>query len=217
MTVASSVRTRVKLCGMTRDQDIEAAVALGADAIGLVCVRGSKRELSPSRAAELRSIVPPMVTVVLLLSNASAAEARSAIEQVRPDLVQFHGSETPQFCDDIGWPYLRAVSVSQPGDVEVAASSFTRAKGLLLDAHGSDGMGGTGHRFDWNVIPSESKLPLILAGGLHASNVGEAVRMRPLYGVDVSSGIESSPGLKDLQKMRAFMDAVRQADELRQQ
>ena len=215
MTYSGPSRTRIKFCGFTRAQDIELAVSLGVDAVGLVCVPGSKRELSAAQASALRQQVPPMVSVVLLLANASEADARAAISQVRPDLVQFHGNESPEFCDALGQPYLRAVPVQAAGDVQTAAAKYPSARGLLLDAHVPGGMGGTGARFDWSFIPAKAAPPLILAGGLDPDNVGEAVRMSALYGVDVSSGIESGPGLKDAGRMRAFIDAVRQADDFR--
>jgi len=206
------LRTRIKLCGFTRARDIEGAARLGADAIGLVCVPGSKRELSPSQAAELRAHVPPFVATVLLLSNPDEAFARAAIEMVRPDFVQFHGSETGHFCASFGRPYFKGVPVSNPQDVLNAARQFPSAAALLLDSHGGDGMGGTGQAFDWGHIPRNVSTALILAGGLTAANVGSAVRMASPYAVDVSSGIESEPGRKDFEKMKAFVEAVRLAD-----
>lgn len=205
-------RTRIKFCGFTRSQDIEVAVGLGADAIGLVCVPGSKRELSPARAAELRAGVPPFMATVLLLSNADEPAARVAIETVRPDFVQFHGEESGPFCVSFGRPYFKAVAVRTADDVHRAAQLHPGAAALILDSHGEGGMGGTGRTFDWNRIPRDSGRPLILAGGLTPANVGEAVRMVLPYAVDVSSGIETAPGCKDFEKMKAFVEAVRQAD-----
>ena len=206
------LRTRIKLCGFTRARDIEGAARLGADAIGLVCVPGSKRELSPAQAAALRAHVPPFVATVLLLSNADEAFARHAIEQVQPDFVQFHGQETGHFCASMGRPYFKSVAVSSEQDVIDAARRFPSAAALLLDSHGADGMGGTGQAFDWALIPHQVEKALILAGGLTPANVGRAVRMASPYAVDVSSGIENEPGRKDFDKMRAFVEAVRQAD-----
>lgn len=206
------LRTRIKLCGFTRARDIEGAARLGADAIGLVCVPGSKRELSPEQAAELRAHVPPFVATVLLLSNPDEAFARHAIEIVRPDFVQFHGNETGHFCAAFGRPYFKGIAVTSEEDVLTAARQFPSAAALLLDSHGADGMGGTGKPFDWSRIPRHVSNALILAGGLTAANVGRAVRMAAPYAVDVSSGIESGPGRKDFDKMKAFVEAVRQAD-----
>lgn len=206
------LRTRIKFCGMTRAQDVEAAARLGADAIGLVCVPGSKRELSAAQAADLRSRVPPFIATVLLLSNADEAFARQAIEQVRPDFVQFHGRETGPFCASMGRPFFKGVAVSSERDVIEAATRFPAAAALLLDSHGADGLGGTGKAFDWAQIPQNLDIAVILAGGLTPENVGRAVRMAAPYAVDVSSGIESEPGRKDFEKMKAFVEAVRQAD-----
>jgi phosphoribosylanthranilate isomerase len=206
------LRTRIKLCGFTRARDIEGAARLGADAIGLVCVPGSKRELSPSQAADLRSHVPPFVATVLLLSNPDEDFARAAIEMVRPDFVQFHGNEPGHFCAAFGRPYFKGVSIAGEEDVLHAVKQYPSAAALLLDSHGDDGMGGTGKAFDWAQIPRSVGSALILAGGLTAANVGRAVRMAAPYAVDVSSGIESEPGRKDFDKMKAFVEAVRQAD-----
>lgn len=205
-------RTRIKLCGFTRAHDVEAAARLGVDAIGLVCVRGSKRELTPSQAAALRAHVPPFVASVLLLSNPDGAFARDAIEQVRPDYVQFHGDETAAFCASFGRPYLKSVSVTGGQDVVEAAQRFPSAAALLLDSHAADGMGGTGRAFEWSHVPRGLDVALILAGGLTPENVGRAVRMASPYAVDVSSGIEDGPGRKDFEKMKAFVEAVRLAD-----
>lgn len=208
----NTARTRIKFCGFTLEQDVDVAVRMGADAIGLICVPGSKRELHPTRAAELRARVPNYAACVLLLSNASEDEARMAIEIVRPDYVQFHGAETGFFCAQFGRPYFKSVSVQHADDIRSAAREFPSAAALLLDSHGADGMGGTGQTFDWTQIARDVEKPLILAGGLRPDNVGEAVRMVAPFAVDVSSGIESAPGRKDFDKMKRFVEAVRQAD-----
>lgn len=206
------LRTRIKFCGFTRGQDIEGAARLGADAIGLVCVPGSKRELTTSQAADLRAFVPNFIATVLLLSNAEPERARATIEIVKPDFVQFHGSETGFFCASFGRPYFKAVSMTTAEDVRHAARLYPSAAALILDSHGADGMGGTGETFDWTRITQDSGKPLILAGGLTPANVGRAVRMVTPYAVDVSSGIETSPGRKNFEKMKAFVEAVRLAD-----
>lgn len=206
------MRTRIKLCGFTQARDVEAAVRLGADAIGLVCVPGSRRALSVAQAAALRAQLPEFVAAVLLLSNADQEQARAAIEAVRPDFVQFHGTETGPFCASFDRPYFKAVAVHTAADVLQASQRYPSAAALLLDSHAGDGMGGTGQAFDWAQIPRDCGKPLILAGGLTPDNVGQAVRMAIPHAVDVSSGIETAPGRKNLEKMRAFVEAVRQAD-----
>lgn len=205
-------RTRIKFCGFTRAEDVDAAVALGVDAIGLVCVPSSKRFVTPAAAAALRRRLPAFVDAVLLLSNADKAWADMAVEQVEPDLVQFHGAESAAFCHGFAHRYLKGVSVQSAADVYAAAREFPGAAGLLLDSHSADGLGGTGQAFDWTQIPPDVEVPLILAGGLHPENVGRAVRMCTPFAVDVASGIESAPGCKDPEKMRAFVEAVRLAD-----
>lgn len=205
-------RTRIKFCGFTTPRDIDLAVRVGADAIGLVCVPGSKRELSIEQAAALRARIPRFVASVLLLSNADPAQARAAIEAVQPDFVQFHGHESPDYCAAFGRPYFKSVAVSAAEDVRIAAQAFPDAAALLLDSHGDDGMGGTGRRFDWTQVGPDVGKALVLAGGLKPDNVGQAVRMCAPYAVDVSSGIEAAPGRKDFDKMKAFVEAVRLAD-----
>lgn len=209
---AAVERTRIKFCGFTQGQDVDTAIRMGADAIGLVCVPGSKRELSFAQAAELRDHVPAFVAAVLLLSNADEEQARSAIELIQPNFVQFHGKETAEFCASFGRPYFKGVSVSSEDDIREACRRYPSATALLLDSHGADGMGGTGKTFDWSWIPRQTEVPLIIAGGLTRENVGQAVRMAFPYAVDVSSGIETVPGRKDPDKMRAFVEAVRLAD-----
>lgn len=206
------LRTRIKFCGFTNRQDIEGAARIGADAIGLVCVPGSKRELSAAQAAELRAVVPQFVATVLLLSNADEEHARAAIEMVRPDFVQFHGDETGFFCASFGRPYFKAVAMKSAEDVRLAARQYPSAAALILDSHDTDGMGGTGKTVDWKRIPQDSGKPLVVAGGLTPGNVGQAVRMINPYAVDVSTGIETSPGRKNFEKMKAFVEAVRLAD-----
>ncbi|HEX4872280.1 MAG TPA: phosphoribosylanthranilate isomerase [Nevskiaceae bacterium] len=205
-------RTRVKFCGFTRAEDAEQAVALGVDAIGFVCVPGSRRYLEPSRAATLRQSLPPFVSVVALVSNAEAAFVREVIAALRPDLLQYHGQESAAFCEAIGWPYLKALGMADPASALASREEHRAARGFLLDSHGADGLGGTGQGFDWAQVPSDFDRPWMLAGGLRPETVAGAVTMLRPYAVDVSSGIEAVPGVKDAQKMRAFLDAVRRAD-----
>lgn len=205
-------RTRIKFCGFTRADELHAAVELGVDAVGLNCVPGSKRYLEPAACAALRRTVPAFVSAVLLLGNAEPGWAESVVAQVAPDLIQFHGRETAAECRRYGRPYLKSVAVSEPEDVLRAADAYPDALALLLDTPSADGMGGTGRTFDWARIPANAGKPLMLAGGLRPDNVARAVRMAAPYAVDVSSGIESAPGRKDFDQMKAFVEAVRQAD-----
>lgn len=205
-------RTRIKFCGITRLEDALAATALGVDAIGFVCVPASRRFVAPAEAARIRRRLPPLVSVVLLVSNAEVKTVSEAVSLIRPDVIQFHGHESRAFCEWFGQPYWKAVGVRDAADIRNAALDHPSAQALLLDRHSEEGMGGTGQRFDWAAVPRTVELPLILAGGLLPGNVGQAVRMVAPYAVDVSSGIELSPGRKDPEKMQAFVAAVRQAD-----
>jgi phosphoribosylanthranilate isomerase len=203
-------RTRVKFCGLTRVADLEVAAGLGVDAIGLVLVPGSPRFISLEQAAIIRARVPPFVQVVTLFRNASAAGVREALAAVQPDLLQFHGEESPEHCASFGRPYLRAVPMAAAGDLGEWERRFATAAALLLDAHGAGEQGGQGRTFDWSAI--RATRPYVLAGGLTPGNVGAAVRQLRPYAVDVSTGIESAPGVKDEVRMRQFLEAVRQAD-----
>nr|WP_256445185.1 phosphoribosylanthranilate isomerase [Verticiella sp. GG226] len=216
-------RTRIKFCGFTREADVDAAVALGADAVGLVFYPPSKRCLTLETAARLRARVPPFVSVVALTVNASPAELQAIIDAVRPDMLQFHGDETPDQCTVHGLPYLRAFRVGAPGlDTPAALLEsclvHEAAAGWLFDSY-SPGYGGSGRSFDWsslaNVARSESARPLVLSGGLHAERVSQALAdVRP-YAVDVSSGVELEPGVKCAGKMRQFAEEVRRFDAAR--
>lgn len=210
------MRTRIKFCGITRAEDARAAVACGADALGFVLVPESRRCVSLQTAANLRAALPPFVAVVALLRNPGADQVREVIEIVRPDLLQFHGEEQESFCAGFGVPYLKAVAMGdlrQP--LEAVARTYASAAALLLDGHVSGELGGRGARFDWTRVRDLGR-PLILAGGLDADNVAEAIRLARPYAVDVSSGIEkdpsAAPGIKDSGKMAAFARAVARAD-----
>ncbi|HEY1077234.1 MAG TPA: phosphoribosylanthranilate isomerase [Fontimonas sp.] len=204
-------RTRIKFCGIRRPADAQAAVALGVDAIGFVLVPQSKRHVALSRAASIRTALPPFVAAVALLMNPSEREVHAAIEAIRPDLLQFHGAETPGFCASFGLPYLKAVAMKGAVNLPREARRYKSASGLLLDGNAPGAMGGQGETFDWTQARGV-KSPLIVAGGLTPANVARAVRLVRPYAVDVSSGIESAPGIKDAAKMRAFVAAVRRAD-----
>lgn len=207
-------RVRIKFCGMTRVEDALAAVELGVDAIGVVLAERSRRFAGIARAAEIRAALPPMITLVVLFMNDGPGFIAEAVAAAQPDLLQFHGSETAQDCVRYGVPYLRAVAMGDgPVDMAQAALAHPQAAGFLLDGHASGEQGGSGRTFDWSMAPLSAEKPLLLAGGLTAQNVGAAIRAVRPYAVDVSSGIESSPGIKDLHAMRQFVAAVHKASE----
>ena len=202
------LRTRVKICGITRPEDGMMAAELGADAIGLVFYPPSPRFVDVKTAQRIVAVLPPFMTVVGLFMNAEPATVRAMLESVRIDLLQFHGDEKPDMCAIFGRPYLKAVPMGAGADVRDYEQRFANATGLLLDSHGGQKMGGTGQGFDWARIPAERYKPLILAGGLHPDNVVEAIRQVHPYAVDVSSGVESAKGVKDATLMRAFLRGV---------
>jgi phosphoribosylanthranilate isomerase len=205
------VRTRVKICGITRAEDARAAAQAGADAIGLVFYPPSPRCLSLEWARELRNELPPFVMPVALFVNPPAAEVYSVLERVRPGMLQFHGEETPVFCAQFGVPYVKACRVRPGVDLLEYLRPFSGAAGWLLDSHVEE-YGGVGERFDWSLVPAERSHPVILSGGLSRNNVGEAVRRVRPWAVDVSSGVESAKGIKDAAKIAAFIEEVRNAD-----
>lgn len=205
------MKTRIKICGLTREADVDAAVEAGADAVGFVFYPPSPRYLTPERAAELARRVPPFVDVVGLFVNASAEEIAAACATVPLNLLQFHGDETPAFCRSFARPWLRAARVRPGLDLVEFACSYSDARGLLLDAF-VEGYGGGGHVFDWTLIPPGLPGHLVLSGGLHADNVGDAIRRVRPVAVDVSSGVEAGKGIKDHEKIAAFVAAVRAAD-----
>lgn len=207
-------RTRIKFCGITRVEDAVSAARMGVDAIGLVCTRRSRRFVEPAQALAIRAQVAPYVSVVALFMDDDAAWVREVEAAVRPDLLQFHGAEDAAFCTGFATPYVKAVAMASTDDVQRVAGAHPRAAGLLLDGHASGGQGGSGRGFDWTRVPHDLQRPLIVAGGLDAANVGEAIRVARPWAVDVASGIESSPGIKDSAKMHAFIDAVERAGRL---
>lgn len=204
-------RTRIKICGLTREVDVDDAVDAGADAIGLVLYPKSPRAVTIERAQALASRLPPFVTPVLLFVNAAADEVRDATLRIPQALLQFHGDETAEDCRAAGRPYLRAARMAEGFDLLDFAGRFPEARALLLDAH-VDGFGGGGKVFDWSIVPHDVPLPVVLSGGLNPANVIDGItRVRP-WAVDVSSGVESAKGIKDAALMRRFCQAVRQAD-----
>lgn len=204
-------RTRIKICGITRSDDLDAAVAAGADAIGFVFYPPSPRYLSPEIAVALARRVPPFVTRVGLFVNAPAADVRKMLAAVPLDLLQFHGEEEASYCAQFDRPYLKAARVRPGIDLLEFARAHPAAQGLLLDAW-VEAYGGVGQSFDWSLIPPALPVPMVLSGGLHAGNVVEAVRKLHPWAVDVSSGVEAAKGIKDADKIAAFVAAVRTAD-----
>lgn len=206
------MRTRVKICGITSPGDALAAARLGADAIGLVFYGPSPRNLTIVRAAEIAAATPPFVARVALFVNPAAAVVREVLGACQIELLQFHGEEAPAFCRQFGMPYLKALRIRPGLDLLESLSPYDDAAGWLLDAYRADFYGGTGEAFDWDVIPAGLARPVVLSGGLTAANVGEAIgRVRP-WAVDVSSGVEAAKGIKDADKIAAFIEGVRNAD-----
>lgn len=202
---------RVKICGITRVEDGLAAAHAGADAIGLVFAPQSPRRVTLAEAVAITRALPPFVSTVALFVNADRTEVEAVLAGLRPDLLQFHGDETPEFCASFGVPYIKAVRVRPGLDLLQFDATYGTARGLLLDAYHPQRHGGTGERFDWNLIPRGLSKPCILAGGLTPDNVAQAVqRVRP-WAVDVSSGVEASPGIKDAAAIGRFIQEVRNA------
>lgn len=209
----SAGHTRIKFCGMTRAEDVRAACELGVDAIGMVFAQRSPRRLEAGQAAVLRADVAAGIEAVALFMDNSEDEVAAVIAQVRPSLLQFHGSEDEGFCSSFGLPYLKAIAMGDAGGQGVDWSArYPGASALLLDSHALGGAGGSGHTFDWSRIPAQLGKPFLLAGGIHPGNVFDAVRSVRPWGVDVSSGIERAPGIKDATRMRRFVEEVRRAD-----
>ena len=204
-------RTRIKICGLTREADIDAAVEAGADAIGFVLYEKSARCVPPHRLQALARRLPPFVTPVLLFVNASLTQVQSALAAVPDALLQFHGDESAADCEAPGRPYLRAARMAPGFDLLDFAARYRSARALLLDAH-VESYGGAGKAFDWSLVPPDVPLPVVLSGGLNPANVAEGLRRVRPWAVDVSSGVESAKGIKDAQAMRRFCQAVREAD-----
>ncbi len=198
-------RVRVKICGFTRAQDAHQAALLGADAIGLVFYPSSPRHVEVAQAQAIAAALPPFVTLTALFVNASVDQVRTVLAQVPVDLLQFHGDETPTYCQAFGRPYLKAVRMKEGVDLHDMAQHYASAQGLLLDTYVSNMPGGTGLAFDWQRIPSTVNKPLILAGGLTVDNVTTAIAQARPFGVDVSGGVEAQKGIKDWNKMADFI------------
>jgi len=207
------MRTRVKICGITSVPDGLAAVRQGADAIGLIFYPPSPRLVTPDRAWEIASALPPFVARVAVFVDPAAAVVEEVIRACRPHLLQFHGAEDPNFCRSFGVPYLKAARMRPEVDLLECLSPFSDAAGWLLDTYRQELYGGTGVAFDWDMVPPRLERPVVLSGGLDAGNVSEAIRRVRPWAVDASSGVESAKGVKDERLMAAFIEGVRSADE----
>jgi phosphoribosylanthranilate isomerase len=206
------VRTRIKICGITRVEDARAAAELGADAIGLVFFAPSPRNISPQQARAIIAAVPPFVSVVGLFVDPTQDQVESVLHHCSVGLLQFHGEETADFCGGFGLPYIKAARVRADADLVQYLSPYLAAQGWLLDAYHDQLYGGTGKSFDWRLIPRDLARPVILSGGLNPDNVGEAVRQSRPWAVDVSSGVEAAKGVKDAAKIAAFIAGVKNED-----
>ena len=205
-------RTRSKICGITRPEDGLLAASQGADAIGLVFYGPSPRNVTVEQARSVIAALPPFVTTVGLFVDAEEAEVRAILGELPLDLLQFHGSEEEGYCRSFGRPYYKAVRMAEGVDLAAEAERFSSASALLLDSYQKGVPGGTGHAFDWARIPEGMGKPIILAGGLGPENIEEAIRTVRPYAVDVSSGVEAAKGIKDAERVIAFMRGVERAD-----
>jgi len=205
------LRTRIKICGITRVEDALAAVEHGCDAIGLVFYDKSPRYVDIKQAAEIVSRLPVFISAVGLFVNASPNQIQETLAQVQLNLLQFHGDESAAECRSYGLPYMKAIRVKADTNLLQYAADYSDAKALLLDTYTEGVAGGTGQVFDWSLIPADMPLPVVLAGGLTAENVTAAIRQIRPYAVDVSGGVEAQKGIKDADKIAAFMRGVRNA------
>ncbi len=208
----SRLRTRIKICGIKEALHALVAADAGADAIGLVFYSDSPRYVTPGAAANVVAMLPPFVSTVGLFVDASESKVRETLQHVRLDLLQFHGTESAEFCESFGVPYVRAVPMEEGTNLLEWVSRFSTARALLLDAHEPGKPGGTGRTFDWTGIPPDLPIPVVLSGGLNPENVGRAVREVKPWAVDVSSGVEVTRGSKDPRKIVEFIRSVQRED-----
>ncbi|MCF6210440.1 MAG: phosphoribosylanthranilate isomerase [Gammaproteobacteria bacterium] len=206
------MRTRIKICGFTRPDDARQAAALGVDAIGLVFYTPSPRAVDIARAQAIIGALPPFVSRVGLFVDESAAQVQAVLEQVALDSLQFHGDEAPDYCAQFGRPWLKAIRMREGVDLAREAERYRSATGLLLDAYRPGTPGGTGESFAWSRVPQDLNLSIVLAGGLSSANVAEAIAAVRPFAVDLSGGVESAKGIKDVLKMAELVDAVHAAD-----
>lgn len=205
----TSMPIRIKICGITRPEDGLLAAQLGVDAIGLVFYPGSPRYISIEQAQAIIDALPPFITVTALFMDATPVFVRERLESLPIDLLQFHGGESPSYCEGFGRRYIKSVPMIDNADIAAYTEQFASASGFLLDAVKPGEAGGTGRSFDWNRVPENLSKPLILAGGLNATNIVEAIQRSRCYAVDVSSGVEASKGVKDAGKMRELIGLVK--------
>jgi len=210
--VGHPMRTRIKICGITRQQDAVEAVRAGADAIGMVFYAPSPRAVSLQQAAELVHVLPPFVSVVGLFVNAHQSEIERVLAATRVDLLQFHGDESPGECAAFGKPFIKAIRMREGIDLYQERNRYGEAAGLLLDTYRKGTPGGTGDSFDWDRVPADIADSIVLAGGLNPANVEQAIRTVKPYAVDVSGGVERDKGIKDRAKIAAFIRGVERAD-----
>lgn len=202
------MRTRTKICGITRIEDALSSIEHGADAIGLVFYEPSPRNVTIEQAASISAALPPFVSVVALFVNPTQAEVNNVLTHVHVDVLQFHGEESAAECEQYRLPYLKAIRVKQGTNLIQYAQTYASAAALLLDTYSEGAVGGTGKTFDWSLIPDNLLKPIVLAGGLTPENVSGAVQQVAPYAVDVSGGVEQSKGIKDADKIAAFMHAI---------
>lgn len=202
---------RIKICGITRIEDALAAADAGADAIGLVFHAASPRAVSAEQATTIVRALPPFITTVGLFVDASEQQISEVLSQVPLDLLQFHGDEPDAFCQRFGRPYLKALRVRSGDDLDALAANWPGASGILLDSYKPGVPGGTGETFDWSLIPAQRDWSLVLAGGLNAANVRQAIDLTSPWAVDISGGVEASKGIKDASKINAFIQEVKRA------
>ena len=206
--------TRIKICGITRIEDALAATRLGADAIGFIFWRKSARFISPAKAREIVDRLPPFVSSVGVYVDPEESWVEESSTIARLSLLQFHGDESPEFCDRFSLPYIKAIQVRDGVDLLQYEDRYSSSRGLLLDTYTEGMPGGTGDTFNWDLIPQGMTVPLILSGGLHPGNVSMAIKKVNPWAVDVSSGVESDKGIKDAEKVAAFMRGVRHSESL---
>lgn len=202
------MRTRVKICGITRLEDALYAAECGADSLGFVFYPPSPRNIDREKASQIIAKVPAFVTTTALFVNAERIEIDSVISTTRIDLLQFHGDEDPGFCESFNRPYIKALRVREGMDILSQASAYESARAILLDAYVKGVSGGTGSSFDWHLIPQVLSSRLVLAGGLDAENVASAIQQTQAFAVDVSGGVEAAKGIKDAEKIRRFINEV---------
>ncbi len=206
------MRTRVKYCGITRAEDAQIAAQLGVDAIGLVFYPPSPRAVTIEQAWPVIAAIPAFVTVVALFVNPEVGDVETVLTELPIDLLQFHGDESAEQCERYDWPYIKAVRMQAGVDLSAISAHHAQARGLLLDSYQAGVAGGTGQTFDWARVPDDIDCPIILAGGLAPDNVAAAIERVQPFAVDVSGGIESAKGVKDAEKMKAFMWSVNSAE-----